>query len=143
MYSRRSSTSRPRKREYQLQAAIAAVHDQSPSHAGTGWPQILALYDRLERMTGNPMVTLNRAVAAAMAEGPAAGLALLDAVGGRLGSHHRFHAVRGHLLEMAGDGAGAAAEFRAAAAGAANLRERHYLTAKAASLAAGGRDGSG
>jgi predicted RNA polymerase sigma factor len=126
--------------EYQLQAAIAAVHDQSPSHAETGWPQILALYDRLERMTANPMVTLNRAVATAMAEGPAAGLALLDAVGGRLGSHHRFHAVRGHLLEMAGDGAAAAAEFRAAAAGAANLRERHYLTAKAASLAA---DGSG
>ena len=129
--------------EYQLQAAIAAVHDQSPSHAETGWPQILALYDRLERMTGNPMVTLNRAVATAMAEGPAAGLALLDAVRGRLGSHHRFHAVRGHLLEMAGDGAAAAAEFRAAAAGAANLRERHYLTAKAASLAAGGTDGSG
>ena len=126
--------------EYQLQAAIAAVHDQSPSHAETGWPQILSLYDRLERMTGNPMVTLNRAVATAMAEGPAAGLALLDAVSGRLGSHHRFHAVRGHLLEMAGDGAGAAAEFGAAAAGTANLRERHYLTAKAASLAA---DGSG
>ena len=129
--------------EYQLQAAIAAVHDQSPSHATTGWPQILALYDRLERMTGNPMVTLNRAVAAAMAEGPAAGLALLDAVSGRLGSHHRFHAVRGHLLELAGDGVAAAAEFRAAAAGTANLRERHYLTAKAASLAAGGTDGSG
>jgi RNA polymerase sigma factor (sigma-70 family) len=129
--------------EYQLQAAIAAVHDQSPSHAETGWPQILSLYDRLERMTGNPMVTLNRAVAAAMAEGPAAGLALLDAVAGRLGSHHRFHAVRGHLLEMAGDGAGAAAEFAAAAAGTANLRERHYLTAKAASLGAGGADRSG
>jgi predicted RNA polymerase sigma factor len=78
-----------------------------------------------------------------MAEGPAAGLAVLDAVGGRLGGHHRFHAVRGHLLELAGDGAGAAAEFRIAAAGTANLREQHYLTAKAASLAAGGADGSG
>ena len=66
--------------EYQLQAAIAAVHDQAPSHAETGWPQILSLYGRLERMTGNPMVTLNRAVAAAMAEGPAAGLAVLDGV---------------------------------------------------------------
>jgi RNA polymerase sigma factor (sigma-70 family) len=129
--------------EYQLQAAIAAVHDQAPSHAETGWPQILSLYGRLERLTGNPIVTLNRAVAAAMAEGPAAGLALLDGVGGRLGGHHRFHAVRGHLLELAGDEAGAAAEFRAAAVGSANLREQHYLTAKAASLAAGGTDGSG
>jgi RNA polymerase sigma factor (sigma-70 family) len=129
--------------EYQLQAAIAAVHDQSPSHAETGWPQILSLYVRLEQMTANPMVTLNRAVAAAMAQGPAAGLALLDAVRGRLGTHHRFHAVRGHLLELAGDGAAAAAEFRAAATGAANLRERHYLTAKAASLTAGGAEGSG
>jgi RNA polymerase sigma factor (sigma-70 family) len=129
--------------EYQLQAAIAAVHDQAPSYAETGWAQILSLYGRLERLTGNPMVTLNRAVAAAMAEGPAAGLALLDGVGGRLGGHHRFHAVRGHLLELAGDGAGAAAELRVAAEGTANLREQHYLMAKAASLAAGGRDGSG
>jgi RNA polymerase sigma factor (sigma-70 family) len=129
--------------EYQLQAAIAAVHDQAPSHAETGWPQILSLYGRLERMTGNPMVTLNRAVAVAMAESPAAGLTLLDGVRGRLGGHYRFHAVRGHLLELAGDGAGAAAEFRAAAAGTANLREQHYLTAKAASLAAGGAGGSG
>jgi predicted RNA polymerase sigma factor len=128
--------------EYQLQAAIAALHDQAPGHAETGWPQILSLYGRLERLTGNPMVTLNRAVATAMAEGPEAGLALLDGVGGRLGGHHRFHAVRGHLLELAGDRAGAAAEFRAAAAGTSNLREQHYLTAKAASLAAGGADGS-
>jgi predicted RNA polymerase sigma factor len=122
--------------EYQLQAAIAAVHDQAPSHAGTDWPQILSLYGLLERQTGNPMVTLNRAVAAAMVEGPAAGLALLDRVRGRLGGHHRFHAVHGHLLEMAGDAAGAAGELRSAAAGTANLREQHYLTAKAASLAA-------
>ncbi len=129
--------------EYQLQAAIAAVHDQADSHAGTDWPQILSLYGLLERRTGNPMVTLNRAVAVAMAEGPAAGLALLDGVRGRLGGHHRFHAVRGHLLEMAGDGPGAAAEFRAAAAGTANLREQHYLTAKAASLAARPAGGAG
>ncbi len=89
------------------------------------------------------MVTLNRAVAEAMAEGPAAGLAALDGIRGQLGGHHRFHAVRGHLLEMAGDRAGAAAEFRAAAAGTANLREQHYLTAKAASLAAGGTGHAG
>jgi RNA polymerase sigma factor (sigma-70 family) len=129
--------------EYQLQAAIAAVHDQAPSHAGTDWPQILSLYGLLERQTGNPMVTLNRAVAAAMVEGPAAGLALLDGVRGRLGGHHRVHAVRGHLLEMAGDAAGAAAELRSAAAGTANLREQHYLTAKAASLAASPAGGPG
>ncbi len=129
--------------EYQLQAAIAAVHDQAASHAATDWPQILSLYGLLERMTGNPMVTLNRAVAAAMVEGPAAGLALLDGVRGRLGGHHRFRAVRGHLLEMDGDTAGAAAEFRAAAAGTANLREQHYLTAKAASLAASPGSGAG
>jgi RNA polymerase sigma factor (sigma-70 family) len=129
--------------EYLLQAAIAAVHDQAPSHAETGWPQILSLYGRLERMTGNPMVTLNRAVAAAMVEGPAAGLGLLDGARDRLGRHHRFHAVRGHLLEMAGDRAGAAAEFRTAAAGTANLREQHYLIAKAASLAAGVPGGAG
>jgi RNA polymerase sigma factor (sigma-70 family) len=129
--------------EYQLQAAIAAVHDQAGSHAGTDWPQILSLYGLLERRTGNPMVTLNRAVAAAMVDGPAAGLALLDGVRGRLGGHHRFHAVRGHLLEMAGDGPGAAAEFRAAAAGTANLREQHYLTARAASLAASPAGGAG
>jgi predicted RNA polymerase sigma factor len=129
--------------EYQIQAAIAAVHDQAPSHAGTDWAQIQALYEALERMTGNPMVTLNRAVAEAMVAGPAAGLARLDGVRGRLGGHHRFHAVRGHLLEMAGDGPGAAAEFAAAAAGTANLREQHYLTAKAASLAANRTGGAG
>jgi RNA polymerase sigma factor (sigma-70 family) len=129
--------------EYQLQAAIAAVHDEAPSHAATDWPKILALYGLLERRTGNPMVTLNRAVAVAMMEGPAAGLALLDGVRGPLGGHHRFHAVRGHLLEMAGDLPGAAAEFRTAAAGTANLRERHYLTLKAASLAASPAAGAG
>jgi predicted RNA polymerase sigma factor len=89
------------------------------------------------------VVTLNRAAAEAMAAGPAAGLALLDGVRARLGGHHRFHAVRGHLLEMAGDGAAAAAEFRAAAAGTANLREQHYLAAKAASLAATRAGGAG
>ena len=139
---RRSDAGPRRPGEYQLQAAIAALHDQAPSHARTDWPQILALYGRLERMTGNPMVTLNRAVAVAMVDGPAAGLDLLDGVRDPLGGHHRFHAVRGHLLEMAGDGPGAAAGFRAAAARTANLREQHYLTAKAARLAASRRDGA-
>jgi len=123
--------------EYQVQAAIAAVHDQAASYAGTDWPAILALYDRLAAMTGNPMVALNRAVATAMAHGPQAGLALLDGVAGRLGDHHRLHSVRAHLLEQAGDTGSAIAEFGAAAARTTNLRERDYLRAKAARLAAG------
>jgi RNA polymerase sigma factor (sigma-70 family) len=123
--------------EYQLQAAIAAVHDQAARHADTNWPEILSLYRLLERMTGNPMVTLNRAVAAAMVEGPAAGLALLDGLGERLGDHHRLHSVRAHLLERSGDTATAIVEFRAAAARTTNLREQHYLSSQAARLAAG------
>jgi len=123
--------------EYQVQAAIAALHDQAASHAQTDWAQILALYDRLEQLTGNPMVTLNRAVATAMVHGPGAGLALLDGLGGRLGDHHRLRAVRAHLLEQAGDTSGAIAEFQAAAARTTNLRERDYLVAKAARLATG------
>jgi RNA polymerase sigma factor (sigma-70 family) len=121
--------------EYQLQAAIAAVHDQAASHESTNWAEILSLYQALERMTGNPMVTLNRAVAAAMAQGPEAGLAILDGLAGRLGEHHRFHAVRAHLLEQAGDQEPARAEFGIAAARATNLRERDYLTTQAARLA--------
>ncbi len=121
--------------EYQVQAAIAAVHDQAASHASTDWADILSLYGLLERMTGNPMVTLNRAVAMAMAHGPAAGLALLDSLGGRLADHHRFHSVRAHLLELAGDTEAASAEFQAAAARTTNVREQHYLTTKAARLA--------
>ena len=94
--------------EYQLQAAIAAVHDRAPRADDTDWPQILALYGLLEQMTGNPVVTLNRAVAAAMADGPSAGLALLDTVDERLAGHYRLDAVRAHLLEMAGDTRGRA-----------------------------------
>jgi RNA polymerase sigma factor (sigma-70 family) len=123
--------------EYQAQAAIAALHDQASSHDDTDWPQILSLYGLLESMTGNPMVRLNRAVAAAMAGGPAAGLALLDGLDDRLGDHHRLHAVRAHLLERAGDAQAAIAEFRAAAARTTNLRERQYLTTQAARLASG------
>ncbi|HEX6238197.1 MAG TPA: sigma-70 family RNA polymerase sigma factor [Acidimicrobiales bacterium] len=123
--------------EYQVQAAIAAAHDRAASHDDTDWAEILSLYGLLEQMTDNPMVTLNRAVAAAMAQGPGAGLAVLDGLGDRLGDHHRLHAVRGHLLEQDGDTAGAVTELRAAAARAPNLRERQYLTTRAARLAAG------
>jgi len=89
--------------EYQLQAAIAAIHDQAPSHAATDWSQILVLYGLLETMTANPMITLNRAVATAMVEGPTAGLAVIDGLSERLGDHHRLHSVRAHLLEQAGE----------------------------------------
>jgi len=84
--------------EYQVQAAIAAVHDQASRADDTDWPQIAALYGLLEKMTGNPVVTLNRAVAAAMADGPSAGLALLEGVGEPLAGHYRLDAVRAHLL---------------------------------------------
>jgi predicted RNA polymerase sigma factor len=120
--------------EYQLQAAIAAVHDQAARPEDTDWAKILALYRVLERMTGNPLVTLNRAAAAAMADGPAAGLAILDSVAGQLGDHHRYLSVRAHLLEQAGDRAAARAGFQAAAARATNLREQQYLITKAARL---------
>jgi RNA polymerase sigma factor (sigma-70 family) len=135
--------------EYQVQAAIAAVHDQAARHGDTDWADILSLYGLLERMTGNPMVSLNRAVATAMVNGPAAGLAMLDDVGERLGDHHRLHAVRAHLLELAGDTKSAIVEFRAAAARTANLREQRHLTIQAARLTtdlaepAGRTDGSG
>ena len=119
-----------------------AVHDQATRPDDTDWPEILSLYGLLERMTGNPMVTLNRAVATAMAQGPGAGLALLDGLGERLGDHHRLHAVRAHLLELAGDTTGAIDEFRAAAAGTTNLREQHYLTTCAARLATAANTGA-
>ena len=121
--------------EYQLQAAIHAVHDQAASPEDTNWGEILALYGLLERITGTPMVALNRAVAVAMVHGPAAGLELLDGVTDRLGDHHRLHSVRGHLYEMAGDRAAAVEEFRIAAAGTISVPERDYLVAQAARLA--------
>jgi predicted RNA polymerase sigma factor len=125
---------------YQVQAAIAAVHDEAPSADETDWPQILALYGVLERVSGSPLVTLNRAVAVAMVDGPAAGLSLLAAVesDGRLAGYHRLFAVRAHLLEMAGDRAAAAENYRAAASRTTSLPERHYLTIRAARLAGPG-----
>ena len=120
--------------EYQLQAAIAAIHDRAPRAGDTDWPQILALYGLLEQMTGNPIVTLNRAVAAAMVDGPSAGLALLDAVDERLTGHYRLDAVRAHLLEMAGDSDAALAHYRAAARRTTSLVERRYLSTRAARL---------
>ncbi len=121
---------------YQLQAAIAAVHDEAPRAEDTDWPQILALYDLLKRMSDNPMVMLNHAIATAMVQGPSAGLELLDALDadGRLAGHHRMDAVRAHLLELAGDHPGAIAHYQTAAARTTSLPERNYLITQAARL---------
>jgi RNA polymerase sigma factor (sigma-70 family) len=120
---------------YQLQAAIAAVHDEAERAQDTDWPQILALYGVLERIQANPMVTLNRAVALAMVDGPEAGLTLLSTLDERLAGHHRLAAVRGYLLEMAGDRAAAVQQLRTAAAGAASKPEQRYLLTEIARLA--------
>ncbi|HEY9465302.1 MAG TPA: DUF6596 domain-containing protein, partial [Vicinamibacterales bacterium] len=121
---------------YQLQAAIAAVHDEAGRAEDTDWPQILALYGVLKGISDNPMVALNHAVATAMVEGPAAGLALLRGLDadGRMQHHHRLHAVRAHLLEMAGDHEGAIEHYRAAAGRTTSVPERNYLMAQAGRL---------
>ena len=121
---------------YQIQAAIAAVHDEAPRVEDTDWPQILALYGLLMRMDENPMVALNHAVATAMVHGPVAGLDLLKALDAdpRLQGHHRLDAVRAHLLERAGDRRGAMDHYRRAAARTTSIPERNYLMSRAARL---------
>jgi RNA polymerase sigma factor (sigma-70 family) len=121
---------------YQLQAAIAAVHAEGPRAEDTDWPQILALYELLDRIADNPMVTLNHAVALAMVRGPRAGLELLDTVAAdqRVAEHHRLDAVRAHLLEMAGDHRAARAAYQLAARRTTSLPEQRYLEGKAALL---------
>jgi len=122
---------------YQVQAAIAAVHDEAARAADTDWPQIVVLYELLERLAPNPMVTLNHAVALAMVGGPAAGLDKLRALDGdeRVAGHHRVDAVRAHLLEMAGDFEGAHASYRSAARRTTSLPEQRYLEERAARVA--------
>ena len=122
---------------YQIQAAIAALHDRAARAEDTDWPQILALYGLLERMTPNPMITLNRAIALAMVEGPAAGLAMIAPLDtdARLAGHYRLDAVRAHFHEMAGDLAAAREHYLAAAGKTASIPERNYLTMKAAKAA--------
>ncbi|MEV7038693.1 sigma-70 family RNA polymerase sigma factor [Amycolatopsis sp. NPDC051061] len=117
--------------EYRLQAAIAAAHDIAPRVEDTDWDRILSTYRLLERLTDNPVVTLNRAIATAMVHGPAAGLALLETL--ELGGH-RPDAVRAHLLELAGDIAGAVRHYDAAAARTTNTSEQRYLLTRAARL---------
>ena len=122
---------------YQLQAAIAALHDEAPRADDTDWPQILALYTMLLHMSDNPMVRLNHAVATAMVQGPAAGLALVQMLDdeGRLAGHHRVDAVRAHLLELAGNRDEAVAHYRKAAQRTTSTPERNYLLTQAARLA--------
>jgi RNA polymerase sigma factor (sigma-70 family) len=123
---------------YQLQAAVAAVHDEAARVEDTDWPQILALYGVLRALSDNPMVSLNYAIAAAMVNGPQAGLALLDELDrdARIAGHYRLDAVRAHLLEKSGDRARALAHYRAAAARTASIPERDYLLTKAARIVA-------
>jgi predicted RNA polymerase sigma factor len=121
---------------YQLQAAIAAVHDEAARVEDTDWPQILALYSLLKRMSDNPMVALNHAIAVAMVRGPAAGLELLRELDddARLAGNHRLDSVRAHLLARAGDRRAAIAHYRKAADRTTSIPERDYLLMHAARL---------
>ncbi len=122
---------------YQLQAAIAAIHDEAPSAEATDWTQIMGLYELLLRLSDNPVVALNHAVAVAMARGAQAGLDLLDALQTDewIAEDHRLQAVRAHLLEMAGQRGAARDAYQAAARRATNLPQQRYLHARAARLA--------
>ncbi|MFH8435143.1 RNA polymerase sigma factor [Streptomyces sp. NPDC018007] len=117
--------------DYQLQAAIAALHDETERAEDTDWPQILALYDLLVRRTPDPAAALSRAVAVAMVHGPRAGLAEVDALAEAAGGHYRFDAVRAHLLERAGDMAAARTAYRAAADATLSEPEARYLRMRA------------
>ncbi|HEX5626577.1 MAG TPA: sigma-70 family RNA polymerase sigma factor [Actinomycetota bacterium] len=121
---------------YQLQAGIAAIHDEAPSDDETDWPQILALYDVLEQVSPGPVVTLNRAVAVAMVDGPRAGLAVLGTLDAddRMAHTHRLEAVRGHLLELSGELGAARESYRRAARMTASVPEQRYLAMRAARL---------
>ena len=121
---------------YQLQAAIAAIHDEAPTAEATDWPQIMALYELLKRISDNPVVTLNHAVAVAMVRGAHAGLDLLEKleVDERIARDHRLHAVRAHLLEITGDRVAARDSYQAAARRTTSFPQQRYLHARAARL---------
>ena len=125
---------RHRPGEYQLQAAVAAVHDQAPSYADTNWSEIVAIYSVLDRISESPAVTMNHAIAVAMIDGPVRGLEMLEVVAGRLGDHHRLHATRARLLELAGDRSNAAAAYERAVALATSAPERDHLLTRLGAL---------
>jgi len=120
--------------EYQVQAAIAALHDDAPTAEETDWVQILAWYDDLLALTGNPIVALSRAVAVGEVDGPLAGLKALDGLDAALGEHHRLDAVRAHLQERAGQREEALASYLRAARRTTSTAERNHLTKRAARL---------
>jgi RNA polymerase sigma factor (sigma-70 family) len=120
---------------YQLQAAIAAIHDEAPSAEETDWAQIVALYELLLSLSDNPVVALNHAVAVAMSRGASVGLELLSSLEDRLPGDHRVSAVRGHLLEMLGDLAGARSAYLVAAERATSVPVQRYLRGRAGGLA--------
>ena len=121
---------------YQLQAAIAAVHDEAARAEDTDWPQILALYELLKRVSPSPVVILNHAIAAAMVHGPSKGLELLRMLDNdpRLAGHYRLNAVRAHLFEMIGDYESAATHYRIAASRTTSVPEQNYLMTQAARI---------
>lgn len=127
---------------YQLQAAIAAMHDEAARFEDTDWPQILGLYDLLRSIASGPMVTLNRIVAVAMVQGAQEGLRQLASVEAEpaLAGHHRVKAVRAHLLEMAGDTESAHAHYLEAARSTLSIPEQRHLASRAAALAWPSRD---
>ncbi|WP_327681831.1 RNA polymerase sigma factor [Kitasatospora sp. NBC_00458] len=129
---------------YQLQAAIAATHADAVKAEETDWQQVHTLYLILERIAPNPVVTLNRAIALAETEGPGAGLALLATLDGdvRMAGHHRLLSVRAHLLERAGDAAGAYGHYRRAARATASIAEQRYLESRAERVRPDGSDRS-
>lgn len=127
---------------YQIQAAIAAVHDEAPSTEATDWPQVVALYQVLLRLDNSPVVALNHAVAVSMDQGPQAGLELLRQLESdpRINADRRFHAVRAHLLEMTGNIAAARDAYEAAARQATNLQQQRYLHGQIARLGVAGEE---
>lgn len=117
--------------DYQLQAAIAAVHDQAPTYAATNWTQLRALYNLLAQRSDNPLVRLNRAIAVAHTDGPEVAIREMGELSARLADHHRYHATIGYLHEMAGEHGAAQRAYQTAARLATNEPERRYLQGKA------------
>jgi RNA polymerase sigma factor (sigma-70 family) len=129
-----AALARERRGEYQIQAAIAALHDDARSAQETDWPQILSWYDELVALTDNPAAALSRAVALGETDGPLAGLHAAEALAAQLGDHHRLDAVRGHLHERAGHLDVAAEHYARAASRSRSTAERDYLAKQAARL---------
>ncbi len=129
-----AALARDRRGEYQIQAAIAALHDDARTAEETDWPQILAWYNELLELTGNPVAALSRTIAVGEVDGPLAGLSAVEELETQLGNHHRLDAVRARLHERAGHLDIAAEHYTRAAAQARNTAERDYLTKQAARL---------